>query len=214
MSLASYLKGVGAVTGPLRKTTRHSSLSVLKSNLLGQVVDFGFKAHNNFGSALHHEFLIRTKHKYKLANEEKILVQAMLAALWANAIVKQLMTKVICEKRLRFIMNGVKMAGTPDIKQPHTLTISDLKTTVCATLKAFILAAFKYGYYRQAVTYLRATGYKHYYIIGIQKAAPFNVYIILVTADKDRFSYAENELEFLLYFYKNYGEIKQGSLHL
>lgn len=208
MSLANYLKRAGVTTGPLKRMTRHSELSVLKSKLLGEEVSTGYKAHNNFGSALHHEFMIRTKHAFKLTDEEKMLVRAMIAALWANVIVKKLMERVICEKRLKFILEGVKMGGTPDIKQPHTLTISDLKTTVCATLKAFVAAAFKYGYYRQAVTYLRATGYKHYYIIGIQKAAPFNVYIVLVTTDRDRFSYAESELEFLLYFYKNYGTIK------
>lgn len=60
-------------------------------------------------------------------------------------------------------------------------TIVDFKTTSAPTYAAFLKAASRYKYDRQAAFYLDATGAKRFIFIGIQKVAPFEVFFFDAT---------------------------------
>lgn len=109
----------------------------------------------------------------------------------------------IREKRKHAVLNKVRIGYTPDARGLKVCV--DPKTTILSNKEDFVKAAFKYGYYRQGVAYCLALGLKEYWIIGIQKVFPHKVYLIPIFEDKLAISYCEQELEFLLYFYKNYG---------
>lgn len=128
----------------------------------------------------------------------------MVVSLNRNLVVKKLMAHCqIRERRRHTVLNGVKVGYTPDAHGPKICV--DPKTTVLADLQSFAIAALGYGYYRQGVQYSLALGVKEYWIIGIQKFAPFKVFLIPIFEDKATIKYCEQELEFLLYFYKHYG---------
>lgn len=206
-NLSLYLKRAGAISGPSLKPTRHSDLSLTKSWLCAVPITFGYKAHNNFGSAVHLQFLLNKVGKFKLTKEEIETIKKMLAALWANPVVRKLMS--VCpvrEKRRPARLNGTKIMFTPDATG-RVVTL-DLKTTVCRTLEEFIEAAFEYGYFRQGKTYSLALGTREYWIIGIQKQSPYKVFLVFLGDPKFRsaMDYVTRELEFLLYFYQNYGK--------
>lgn len=56
-------------------------------------------------------------------------------------------------------------------------TIVDFKTTSAPNYSAFLKAATRYQYDRQAAFYLDATCAKRFVFVGIQKVAPFGVFI-------------------------------------
>lgn len=206
--LALYLKRAGRLTGPSCLETRHSALSVLKKVLLGGVPDTGYKAYNNFGSAVHSLFLVNKKGRWKLNPIEHRTREMMVKSLKSHPIVNRLLSQChTFEKRKKTKLNGVKLGFTPD---GHGNVIGiDLKTTACTDLKDFEIKAFEYGYFRQGRTYSIPLKLKEFWIIGIGKKPPFSVFIILTNNFKDWMHYAEKELEFLLYIYKNYGTFKK-----
>lgn len=130
----------------------------------------------------------------------------MLAALKKSVIATKLLEHcTVREKRRVIKLNGIRFGFTPDAH--GTKHIVDLKTTICANQAAFVESAIKYGYFRQGVTYMLATGIKQFYIIGVQKKYPYSVYIVWLQSPefKDIINYVTEELKFLLYFYQNYG---------
>lgn len=205
-SFSIYLRRAGLTLGPSLRCTRHSDLSTLKAFLIGGFVSFGYKAHNNFGSSVHATFLENKTSKHFLTPEERAHKQNMIATLRANPIVKQLLAAChTFEVRRGAKLNGVKLKYTPDGHGKKI--IIDLKTTRCSSARAFFESAIKYGYFRQGKTYMLCLGLKEYWIIGIQKERPYKVYLICITDPRNavELRYAELELEFLLYFYKHYG---------
>lgn len=206
-SLVLYLKRAGAISGPYAsKPTRHSDLSLIKSWLLGIPISFGYKAHNNFGSATHHLFLLGRWGKFKLTAEEKKRILGMINSLNSNPAVRKIMALCpVREKRRGAILNQTKIKLTPDAHGQRIMM--DLKTTICSNLEEFVDSAIEYGYFRQGKTYSLAVGTKEYWIVGIQKEPPYRVFLVLINGPEYRetMRYVEQELAFLLYFYKNYG---------
>jgi hypothetical protein len=209
-ALSLYLKRAGVITGPcLSKCTRHSDLSIYKSWICGITVSFGYKAHNNFGRAVHELFLLSRPGKYKLTPDEVRHRKGMVEALNRHPVVKKLMSLCdVREKRRPCTLNGVKLKFTPDAHGSRIKVMVDLKTTVCANYKSFLKSCFEYGYFRQGRTYGTALGIKEYWIIGIQKQPPYQVYLVLITDHKELIHYVDRELQFLLYFYRYYGKPK------
>jgi len=217
MRLAEYLKRAGVITGPISQLTRHTHLGHLKSGLMGKkIIITGVKnkgakkSYQAFGTVLHELFLLGKltavgKKLWKgLDSSDKRKISGMLKALNSNPAVKLLMTNVVCEKTQRITMSGVRLQFTPDAVQNKKIGI-DLKSTVCANFASFIYAAFGYGYYRQGVTYSRAAKLSDFFIIGIQKNPPYKVMVVHISKHRDKIQYAEKELDFLLYYYKKYG---------
>lgn len=208
-NLVRYFRRAGVVSGPLRANTRHSDLSTIKTWLIGDELRFGYSAAFNFGSAVHSSWLVKKKGNWKLSDVEQLARAAMLRSLDGNPIATKLLTECTDRERRRGCkLNGVAIKFTPDANGKKRML--DLKTTACRSLKDFIAKSFQYGYFRQGVTYLLATGCKEYYIIGIQKSAPFQVFIVWLQDPRfrDWLEYANEELKFLLYFYQNYGSPK------
>lgn len=204
-SFCTYLKRAGHVSGPSRKATRHSNLSLIKDWLLGKAVTFEYKAHNNFGRAIHLRFLLRKEGRFKLTQDERQRINLMMASLDSHPVVRKIMSLCpIREKRRPCVLNGVKVNFTPDAH--GVIVMADLKSTVCRTLKEFITKAIEYGYFRQGYQYSVAVGVKEYWIIGIQKQSPYKVFLTPLHDHKGILEYVKRELEFLLYFYLNYGD--------
>lgn len=124
------------------------------------------------------------------------------------------MDKAICEIKKKKKLNGVLVAYILDINQKHRKRGADLKTTNAKNLEDFISKAIDFGYFRQGETYKVAEGLKDFVFIGIQKEPPFNVYILDVSLYPEEVKYAQQELEFLLYFYQNYGVVENTNLDL
>lgn len=199
------------MTGPLKVMTRHSSLSVVKQSLLnGRVYFQGYKSYNNFGSAVHHLFLLLKPGNWKLTRLEKRVRDGMIMALNAHPIVKKVMSQCnVREKKGKTRLFGIPFHFTPD---GHGKFIGmDLKTTACTTLKDFIESAKKYGYFRQGDTYgeamrvLKRAFLKEYWIFGVSKKFPHTVFPVLIQNHKEQMIYSRQELLLLLYIYKNYG---------
>ena len=91
-----------------------------------------------------------------------------------------------------------------DAKQPELKRGFDLKSTDCNSQQAFEETVQRYGYVRQGLTYKLAAKLKFFYFVGIQKVAPFNIFIVDLNAAKFKTDllYAEQELKFLLAFIK------------
>ena len=69
--------------------------------------------------------------------------------------------------------------------------VIDLKTTAAASLREFEQAILKYGYDRQAAHYLLASGKREYYMVGVQKAAPYNVYLVSMSKEAIEMGHAK-----------------------
>lgn len=214
MNLPSYLKRAGLITGPTSDVTRHSHFSMLKNILLGNHVRGEIKKggklyFQSFGTILHELFLLRkleSKH-LKLKKKDLRTIDLMIQALYAHPVVVELMKKTVKEKTRVIKFRGLKkFSFTPDAVQSNKIGI-DLKSTVCKNLAEFVSSAFKYGYFRQGVTYSDAhkPKLKEFFIIGIQKGKPFNVYIVYLGHYPSEVKYSKQELDFLVYYYKNYG---------
>lgn len=199
------------MSGSSIKNTSHSSLEVVKKYLLGQPQFFGNEGYLTFGSALHEVFLqgIRDNYYKQLDKTDRVTVDSMVRKLNANPIVVSLMRNSTREHKFSVKLNKVLTVCILDAKQPELKRGFDLKTTDCNSQSAFEETVQRYGYVRQGLTYKLAAKLKFFYFIGIQKVAPFNIYIVDLDAAKFKTDmlYAEQELKFLLYFYKNYGRV-------
>lgn len=195
------------MTGPLKRKTRHSELSQIKTHLLGEKLSLGYAAHNNFGTAVHSRWFMKKNAKCKLTEDESRMLECMVAVWENNKLIQKLLAGCVCEKRLSTVLNGVKVGYTPDAR--HKNYTVDGKTTVCSSFEQFLTAAIKYGYFRQGVQYTLPHKQKQHIIIGVQKVIGTpKIYIIDVFQYKEHVNYCMQELALLLYIYKNYGSYK------
>lgn len=204
--LNTYLKKIGLVTGPIEKNTSYSGLESLRKYLLGEPQFLGGEEFFLFGNALHERLLEDKYDAYnKLPSWKQEMVEEMLIVLRAHPVVTKLMLNSVKEEKQYSKMNGVVMAYVLDIKKDKEKIGADLKTTACTTYHDCLKKAIEYGYVKQGKIYMEMEDLKEFYFIFITKSKPYNVFIISYKDFKDEEQYAENELEFLLYFYKNYG---------
>lgn len=152
-------------------------------------IPFGFRPRFFlFGTELHAKFLEK-KSVEKLTRVEKALLKLMLAALWANAIVRKLMANVKVEQVFKKVIHGFNCAGRIDIL--HKAYVADLKTTSCTSLKAFVTSMD----FLQVAMYLAATGLKDFYYIGISKVLPYKIFIFNAKDYPERLALANMELK-------------------
>jgi hypothetical protein len=219
MSLSVYLKQRGIVTGPLAKkvNTSHSSLEVILKYLTNREQFRGGESFLVFGSATHERCLVNISTTWKkLETRERTFVARMEEKFKSHPVIKKLMDGATCEIKKKTLLNGVKVTYILDIHQKKKRRGSDLKTTACKTLEEFIKSAIDYGYFRQGVTYKAAENLLEFIFIGLQKEPPFNVYILDISLYPEEVKYSIEELEFLLYFFQNYGKFEKdkGGLDL
>jgi hypothetical protein len=81
---------------------------------------------------------------------------------------------------------------------PAKTSIGDLKTTRHKNLHDFAANME----FLQAALYLKATKRKDFFYVGIQKEAPYKVFVFNVRQYPDRMEKAFNELEYLLKYVK------------
>lgn len=206
--LSTYLQRIGVTTGPLSVNTSHSGLEVIKKWLIGAKQFKGDERYLISGNAVHEVFLVgKNLFLKKCNNKERKAVQGMVIVLGDHTVVRSLMANSLREQKFYVFIDGVQMAMILDIKQIHSKTGADLKTTACATLEEFTAKAVEYGYFRQGETYKQGAELKHFYFIGITKNPPHRVFILDVSKFPVEQAYAQQELKFLLYFFKHYGKI-------
>lgn len=206
MHLPTYLQRAGVTTGSLVKNTSHSGLEIIKKSLLGLPQFKGGEVFLVFGSALH-EMWLENKSAYKLDKAQTKQLNQCLNALNASPEAMQLMKDSIREEKLKVKLNGVEMAFILDIHKKKARVGADLKTSGVRSLNEFITKAKEYGYFRQGVTYVKAAGLKAFYFIAVTKEPIPRVFIFCIQDHPEEMNYAERELEFLLYFYKHYGNV-------
>lgn len=203
--LITHLRRHNIVTGPLARNTSHSGLSVIFNSICGFKQFSGGEQFLTFGNALHERWLVNSYTRKVTADESKLLL-GMIKALQKHVIACALIKDSEREQKIYDKLNGVEVAMILDIKQVRKKTGADLKTTACKTYQDFLDSAIKYGYFRQGKTYKLGARLSHFYFIGVSKLPPHPVFILYVNDHPEEEAYAEQELKFLLYFYKHYGK--------
>ncbi len=206
MILSQYLKRAGLVSGSL--LNGNTSVSGCGANLtaLRGLPPMKLGAAGNYGSAAHEQFL-EEKKTYKVTSEEQEIIDEAIAKLWKNPLVKSIMKGSVSEKKLYKKIYGVLVAYILDIHNEKQRIGADLKTTSCRTLKQFIESAKEYGYFRQAVVYVKAAKLKMFFFIAITKQkGNVQVFIFCTNDYKEDMKYAEEEIKWLMYFFKYYGK--------
>jgi hypothetical protein len=185
-------------------------MEVTKKELLGYPQYVGDEEFLRFGAALHEVFLQADRNRsYKMLDaDSKAKVEAMVKRLNDNPIVTSLMTNSTREHKFSIRLNKVKTVVILDAKQPMLRRGFDLKTTNATSQRDFEEKIRTLGYVRQGLTYKLAAGLKYFYFVGINKTKPYPIFIADIDSKqfKDDYRYAENELKFLLYFYRFYGK--------
>lgn len=196
------------VTGPLEKNTSYSRLDSLRKFLLGMEQFKGGEHFLTFGSAVHELFLEGKKDTFKtLPKQDQRIVLEMVKSLQAHPVVQSLMEGGISEEKLYGHLHGVEFAYIIDRKQIHLDRGFDLKTTMCKTQQEFEEKSYSYGYPKQGYVYKTLGNLSEFYFVGIQKVWPYKVFIVSTDSPRWREEerYAAKEIEFLCYFYQNYG---------
>lgn len=206
MHLSTYLKKAGVTTGLLSKNTSHSSLEVIKKGLLGLPQFKGGEVFLVFGNALHEQWL-ENKSAYKLDKQQKRQLSLCLTALNSHEHASKLLKGSITEEKLRIAINGVEVAFILDIHRKRERVGADLKTTGVRSLNEFVQKAKEYSYFRQAATYILAANLREFHFIAVTKEVTPRVFMLCVQDHPEELRYAKKELEFLLYFYKHYGNL-------
>lgn len=202
------LRGSGLFTGPLTKNTSHSGMEVIKKALLGQPQFHGKEEFLHFGNAVHEKFLLGQS-SVALPEDQHKIVDTMVAKLHDHSVVQKLLKNSIREQKLYARLNGIETAFILDVHQKVEKRGTDLKTTKSKTYLEFLNSCKSFGYFRQAVLYTIAARLKDFFFVGVQKEAPYNIYVLDVKQYPQELAYAERELEFLLYFFKNYGTLNK-----
>jgi len=204
--LSSYLKRAGVVTGPLSRNTSHSALDTILTGLRGLPPKPAFSAHNNFGSATHEQYL-EDKVELEVTVEEQELINEALEKLRKHPLAKQLYKDSVREDKKYKKLHDVLMSYILDIHKPKERIGADLKTTSCVTQQDFVSKAKDYKYFRQAATYSLLENLKLFFFIAVTKTRhKVKVFILCAHDHPEEMAYAEQELKFLLYFYKHYGK--------
>lgn len=206
MLLSSYLKRAGFISGSLHSNTSHSRLEVIKKYLIGAKQFVGGESFLSLGSAVHERYL-EEKKQIKLSDEEEKLAVDMVAAVKKNFIAQQLYKDSTREEKLYVELEGTLITFILDIHQKKKRVGADLKTTTCRSAEDFIKKAREYGYFRQGITYSKAANLKAFYFIAVTKEKQPKVFVLHIQSHPEDIRYAEQELKFLLYFFKNYGNI-------
>lgn len=206
MNLSLYLKRAGVTTGPLVKNTSHSGLEVIKKALLGQPQFKGGEEFLIFGSALHERWL-ESKASYSLSKEQLVRLHKSLKALAESKEATALLKGATVEEKLKVVIDGVEVSFILDIHKKLARVGADLKSSGVRSLNDFIEKAKEYGYFRQARTYELAAKLKRFYFIAVTKEDTPRVFVFCTNDHPEEMRYANEELKFLLYFYKNYGTI-------
>lgn len=112
------------------------------------------------------------------ADKAQPIADAVLADVAASALLR--LPGAITEQRIEWPLGEVIAAGTPDLFDPATGILVDLKTTRDAEPRRFQRSAWSYQYHAQLDWYaegLRAHGHtvRECYLVAVETAAPYGV---------------------------------------
>jgi hypothetical protein len=115
----------------------------------------------------------------------------MVKNLKANPVVMRLLRGAKTEVKFKKKIKGLVLLGYIDILNE---AVADLKTTRHTNRAKFIAEMD----FLQAAVYLRVTGKKDFYYVGISKVFPYQVFIYNVNQFPDRMVKANEQLDYLI----------------
>jgi hypothetical protein len=148
------------------------------------------------GTEVHARFLEKYK-KIKLSKENDLLVKGMVKSLEEHPVVTKIMHRAKVEVMFKQPLYGLMVMGYIDILPPKD--IGDLKTTRHKNQHDFAANMD----FLQASMYRAVTKRKEFYYVGIQKEAPFKVYIFNVNQYPQRIKESDEQLKYLIKYVKS-----------
>lgn len=213
MMLIDYLKREKVVSGPLIKNSSYSHLDRLKRCLICEPLFWGDEKFLIFGVALHELYLQNKRgeayHHLKLTDQDRANIEGMVRALHAHPVAERLYLNSNREEKKWGHLFNVELAYILDIDQEEQSIGADLKSTSCKTYESCVASFIKYGYIKQGIIYKKIAKRKRFYFIFVGKEKPYPIFILDTAMFKKMEVLYEKEIEFLLYFYKTYGNIIQ-----
>jgi len=147
------------------------------------------------GSEVHARWLENQKVE-KMTAVEEAMVKGMVASLKAHKMASLLRADAECEFKIDKKLNGVPFIGYIDIQKPKYL--ADLKTYGHTNEPQFLASQD----FLQPAIYLKASGRKDFFYIGVSKTFPYKVCTYSVLHYKPRLVASQKELAGLLRYVK------------
>ena len=137
------------------------------------------------GKADYEEFTNNNMFKTIISEQDNELIQRMTDRLFKDYEAHRLLLNGIKEHIIAWENEeyDVKCRGMLDVYREDVGIIVDLKTTQDSSYYGFANSVKKFKYYKQAAFYLDAVRADEFYIVAVEKSAPFNINIIQIGDD-------------------------------
>ncbi|MBU1821967.1 MAG: PD-(D/E)XK nuclease-like domain-containing protein [Bacteroidetes bacterium] len=138
-----------------------------------------------FGT-LFHDLVLEAKPPTGISTKMRAKLTAMQQAVFDNSTACEILSGAAVEQIQLWddAKTGLPCKAKTDIVAPGGELMGDLKTTSCRNYKEFLASCERYAYDRQAAFYLDGNpGASHFIFLGVQKQAPFDVFIFEATAN-------------------------------
>jgi hypothetical protein len=180
----------------------NSRLTDIARLFRGEALFTGNESYLGVGTEIHKRRLeehLPIKHMGK----DEPVVQGCVTSLQRCKALTAHLTDAEVEQFVWGLVFGHLMHGTIDLMKGKKG--GDIKTTSTTSLLEFIYSMVKYGYFRQALVYMILANLDTFIFYAVQKRPPYKVFVVDVSKFPNEMRQAENELKFLLYYYKTYG---------
>ncbi|NVO84479.1 PD-(D/E)XK nuclease-like domain-containing protein [Hymenobacter terrestris] len=207
----TYLTAHPALTQPSHRALPHVSntdLSNLKAELLGQP-----RRHNSpaltFGTAFHEAVLEPARYcpPPTLAPAQRRLLDTLATAVRRNRYCRDLLYRGTPEltHTATHAETGLPVKIRPDLllttPRLGRRVLVDFKTTSCRDYAQFAATVEQYDYDRQAAFYLDVMQADRFLIVGVQKRAPNDIWLLEVSADAHAMAQGRKKYQRLLRTY-------------
>ena len=149
------------------------------------IVSPKFDKRTKQGKADYEEFTNNNMFKTVISEQENDTIQKMTSKLFGDNDAVQLLTNGLKEQIIAWKNEeyNVKCRGMLDVYRKDVGIIVDLKTTQDSSYYGFASSVRKFKYYKQAAFYMDAIGAEEFYIVAIEKNAPYSLNIIQIGDD-------------------------------
>ena len=149
------------------------------------IVSPKFDKRTKQGKADYEEFANNNMFKTVVSEQDYYLIEQMTDKLMKDNDAKTLLTQGLKEHIITWHNEeyDVKCRGMLDVFNTEANIIVDLKTTQDSSYYGFASSVRKFKYYKQAAFYMDAIGAEEFYIVAIEKNAPYSLNIIQIGDD-------------------------------
>lgn len=183
----------------------NSALSSIKDHILGLPGFTGEESYLAVGREIHRAILEphKTPVDYPFTPEHLATIRGVVKSAIDSHQLQSMLRGGEHEQWFNMLYRGVYIRGVIDSQKGRKGL--DLKTTSCATQKAFIRSAVNYSYFRQGALYMRAKNLEEFWIVGLQKKPPHKIFYLNVATYPHYLQEGLHEANFLIDYYKKYG---------